>query len=436
MKKIFLSIFFGLGIFATLWGPIAQSVEKEKAAAGAGFKTIATLEEKMRTFQSLSDSKGSLFVWGGYANLYAAQVDTAGNTLIAAKKIASSKKRFTGIAKPVAWNGGWLLGVRETNHDSVDEIRLIHLDAAGNVVHNEVWLKNFERISLPVFLGSGKNLKGAYFASTPQEGGLFLTTLSDLKKIGVPKQIKLIKGKVIYPPILLGSVYDNAYAMLLYFRSQNPPPMRFLMVDGEAKIQKESEIKHEGQTFKLSEPVFEVVGQKIKIAWFESITKEVPPRLIVADFTKVGEISREVKQFNSPAEIPQRQLSFNENGLTGLGSVMVLPDDQSSGVLQITLPTGKPSSLIQSIINPQLPSDRSLLFSELLHLDKSRNSGLLLSSNELHYFSYSETEKKEETMKVVEKNIFTEFKQCREAKTSRKKCAEKTHKDLYEKKGL
>lgn len=392
-------------------------------------KPVATLEEKIRTFESLTDDKGTLLLWGGFSNLYLAQIDLAGNPLIAAKKIVSSDKRITGIAKPIAWNGGWLLAIRETTSSTTDQIRLIQLDSSGKVVQDLVWLKNFERISLPVFFSNGKDLKAAYFASTPKNGALFLATLSNLKKIAEPKQIKTFEGKVIYPPMLLGTPYDNAYALLIYHRAQKPPPMKFLLLDqNSGEILKDADIGHDGQAFRLSEPSFQVVDNKIRISWYESISKDVPPRLIVTAFTKAGgEVSRKIIPFES-LDIPSLHLSWSAGSLSGVSSKELYLENKPA-FLHTMLVETDPPSLQQTFIKPQLTKNQASEFPKLLQLDKSRKSGILLSNNKLFYSSYSETAKKEKKLKGDSKNLFQDFKGCIDAKGLKKECLNKARQD-------
>ena len=238
-------------------------VEKAETgnADGEDVTTIASLEENVRTFESLAEGNGTLLLWGSYSTLYAAQIDLFGEVLIPAKKIASTENHITGIAKPIRWKGDWLIAIRETDLQNRDQIRLIQLDEAGDVAHDSVWLKDFERISLPVFFPDGKNLKAAYFASQPQNAGLYFAGLGALKKIPAAKQIRSFEGGVAYPPILEGAVYDDAFAILLHYRSKKPPPMKFFLVDqSSGNVLKDADIAHEGGAVRLSKPAFQIIA--------------------------------------------------------------------------------------------------------------------------------------------------------------------------------
>lgn len=395
------------------------------------FKTIAALEEEMRTFESLSEEGGTLLVWGGFNHLYAARMDSIGNILIAAKKIASSDKRITGIGKPVARNGGWLLAIRETDRQNVDQIRLIQLDASGKAAEDLVWLKNFERISLPVFLDNGDSLKAAYFAGTSRDGGLFLATLTDLQKMGEPRRLKTFEGKQAYPPLLLGAVYENAYALLLYHRSSNPPPMRFLLVNPVGGILKDAEVA-QGKALQLSDPVFQVSGNTVRVAWLETINKTIPPRLVALHFTKAGEVSRKAIPFASPLDIPRQLLMFDADGLSGVAGVTKA--GAKPAFVRVALPDASPSVAVKSLMSPNLPEGVSLTFSDLLLIGPERNTGLLLWGNRLIHFDYSETGQKEKEISAGQKDYFDEFQKCVEAKTARKECSQRMGRDWNEKK--
>lgn len=386
-----------------------------------GFKTIATPEEKMRTFESVAEEDGTLLVWGSFSNLYAAQIDRSGQVLMPTKKISSSDDRITGIAKPIRWQGDWLIAIRETDLQNKDQIRLIQMDEAGEIVQDFVWLNNFERISLPVLLKEGKNLKAAYFASQPQNASLFLAVLNNLKKIPDAAQLGSFEGGVAYPPILEGAVYDDTFALLLYYRSKKQPPMKFFLVDqNSGAVLKDADIAHEGEAFRLSDPVFQIVNDEVRIAWFESISKKIPARLIELAFTRAGEISRKMTTFSSP-DIPSLYLSWVDGLLSGVFSRDIYLENKPV-FLHALLPDTDPPSLQQTFIKPHFPENKSFASSKLLQLDRVNKSGVMLAGNRLFYFSYSETEEKEKDLGRAPENLFQHFKECVGSKESNKQC--------------
>lgn len=412
--------------------PSYNYAEKEEDGdeEGKDFKIVATLEEKMLTFDSYSDDEGSLFVWGSHNNLYAAQIDSFGEVLIPAKKIASAENHITGIAKPIRWDGdgGWLIAIRETDSNNVDQIHLISMAAEGKVVQDLLWLQGYQRISLPVFLKKGKDWKAYYLASKAKETGLYQVQFSDPKKIPEAKLLRSFEVKLEYPPVVSGAVYDNAHALLISYRSKIPPPMKFFLLDQKSgAVLQDANIAHAGEALRLSEPVFQIVDDEVRMAWFESISKKIPPRLIELAFTQAGEISRKMMTFSSP-DIPSLHLSWFDGLLSGVSPGEIYLENKPA-FLHTRLLDTDPPSLRQTFIKPQFPENQSFAAPKLLQLDKSGNSGVMLANNELVYFSYTETAGKEKTLGRAPESLFQHFKECIDAKESKKKCLTEAKED-------